>query len=205
MATQSIAKSRRERQKQATRESILRVALEIAREQGWEAVTIRRIAELIEYTPPIVYEYFANKNALLAELQQQGFALLTAKMQDAADSQGDARESLLQVADAYVCFAYEQRELYQLMHDWVSAQVSLDKTLAWASSSAEIVSQCLTSWAQEQKITLSQPKDALEIAWSLLHGLISVEMLNRINGGQERVRLLARRALSNLLDAWQAQ
>ncbi len=197
-------KDRRERQKQATRDGILNAALGIARAEGWGAVTVRRVAECIEYTPPIIYEYFANKGALLEELQEQGFALLEARVQGAGAAETDARECLLKTGDAYVCFAYEQPELYQLMHGWDSVDVSLDKTLPWATRGSDIVQDRLEEWATAQKIALPDPAAAVETAWGLLHGLVSVEMLGRISGGKERVRQLASQAMKDLLTAWAA-
>lgn len=191
-------KTRRERQKQATREGILNAALHIAREQGWEAVTVRRVAELVEYTPPIIYEYFANKGALLEELQQSGFALLTNRVQGAVEGEGNAHERALRVADAYISFAYENPEMYQLMHGWNSAEVPVEDTLKWATPLALVVQDALVAWAQEQGRELPDPKGAMEVLWALLHGLVSVEMMGRIGGGSERVRVLARGTLENL-------
>lgn len=198
-------KERRERQKQAVRESLLTAAGKIAREEGWSAVTIRRVAEVIEYTPPIIYEYFANKAALLGELQAQGFALLAAAVRKAGAQETNANERILRLSDVYISFAYDQPELYQLMHGWNSAEVSLDQTLSGATLIADIVQNSFESWASEQQVVLPDPAAAVEIGWGLLHGLISIEMLGRIGGGEERVKLLGRQAMRDLLNAWAAK
>lgn len=198
-------KERRERQKQATREGILQGARQIARAEGWGAVTVRRIADFIEYTPPIVYEYFASKNALLEELQAQGFAQLADLIQSALSAETDARQRLLKAAGAYVDFAYAEPELYQLMHGWNSADVPLDTTLSQATRVGDIAEDCLKDWAAAESVTLADPAAAVEITWGLLHGLVSVEMLGRIGGGRERVKELATRALGSLLREWAAR
>jgi AcrR family transcriptional regulator len=41
--------------------------------EGWQAVTIRRISEAIEYTTSFVYSHFENKDALLNEIMTNGF------------------------------------------------------------------------------------------------------------------------------------
>lgn len=202
---EKVTKSRRERQKEATREGILRAALDIARTQGWAAVTVRRVAEVVEYTPPIIYEYFANKGALLEELQQQGFSLLAARMQGVAEGEGSAHERAIGMVDAYLSFAYEQPELYQLMHGWSSADISLEATLTRASQVAITVQEGLQAWAKERGATLPDPWAATEICWGLLHGLVSVEMMGRIRGGEARVRLLSRQALEGLFESWIAR
>lgn len=58
-------KQRRERERQEIRQSILEAARQIAAEDGWQAVTTRKVAELIEYSQPTIYEYFENKEAIL--------------------------------------------------------------------------------------------------------------------------------------------
>ena len=196
--------TRRERQKQETREAILSAALNIARTEGWAAVTVRHVADLIEYRSPIIYEYFANKDALLEELQAQGFTLLSARVEGSSAGE-DGRARILKMSDAYVDFAYEQPELYQLMHGWNSANVSLERTLAGATQVGRVVQDGIEKWAAEQDVLVSDPSAKVETAWGLLHGLISVEMLGRIGGGQERVRQLARQALEDLLTAWAAR
>lgn len=196
------AKERRERQKLETRDGILNAARQIARQEGWGAVTVRRIADLVEYTPPIVYEYFAGKDALLVELQAQGFAQLADRVQASLAREEDARQRLLTAAGAYLDFAYTEPELYQLMHGVSSAAVPLDRTLSQATRIGDIMEGCLKDWAAAEGITLADPAAAVEITWGLLHGLVSVEMLGRIDGGQVRVQHLARQGIEALLASW---
>ena len=67
------SKERRDRERQATQQAILQAALEIASEESWQAMTIRRIAERIEYSPSAIYKYFDDKEAILFALLRQGF------------------------------------------------------------------------------------------------------------------------------------
>ena len=55
---------RRQKEKEEMRKRIMDTTLKIAVSEGWDAVTIRKIANAIEYTPPIVYEHFKNKEDL---------------------------------------------------------------------------------------------------------------------------------------------
>ena len=60
-------KERRERQRREVRGGILDAARGIAVAEGWRSVTIRKIAERIEYSPPVIYEHFDSKDELVAE------------------------------------------------------------------------------------------------------------------------------------------
>src|SRR3954463_7333188 len=97
-------KERREREKRLTRQSILTAAHQIARQEGWPALTIRKVAEEIEYSTPMIYEHFANKEEILLELMREGYQQLIATMQQACFSTEDRRERLFKIVDAYWAF-----------------------------------------------------------------------------------------------------
>jgi len=64
-----VVLNHRERHKQELRQRIIAATKNIAfKEGGWQGVTIRKVAEQIEYSPPTIYEYFENKDALLCQL-----------------------------------------------------------------------------------------------------------------------------------------
>ena len=59
------SKDRILRQKEETRNNILGAAYDIVKEEGWNGLSMRKIADRIEYTAPIIYEYFSNKEAII--------------------------------------------------------------------------------------------------------------------------------------------
>ena len=68
-------KERREREREEIRTSILEAARDLFANEGVEAVTMRRIAEKIEYSPTAIYFHFKDKESLLAELWSHVSAL----------------------------------------------------------------------------------------------------------------------------------
>ena len=78
------SKERIQRLKEETKINILEAAYKIVKEEGWQALSMRKIADEIEYTAPIIYEYFSNKEAILAELNKKGYHYLTKEMEEAA-------------------------------------------------------------------------------------------------------------------------
>ena len=93
-------KQRREREKQEVRQDILIAAREIALHEGWQAVTIRKVAERIEYSPSMIYEYFASKEAMLLALHSEGSHLLALALKTAKRSSDDPEERLIRMAEA---------------------------------------------------------------------------------------------------------
>jgi AcrR family transcriptional regulator len=198
-------KERRERQKEATQEGILAAARSIARTEGWSAVTIRRIADMIEYSPPTIYEYFASKDAILSEVQREGFEQLTEAMRRAAEQTTDPAERLEQIGRTYWRFTQQQPELYQVIHGPDSAGLPTEETLNGGRKAAVVVYEALEQWAQAHGVVLQDPQGAVETLWALLYGLVAVTRLDRVRGGPERAERLAAQAMKDLLFAWAAK
>jgi AcrR family transcriptional regulator len=106
---------RRLKDKEEMKQSILDAARKIAGKEGWQAVTIRKIVDEIEYTPPIVYEYFENKEALFKELIYFGFRMMHKDIEKAKLSESDPKKLLSNIAIIYWDFAFNNTDLFQLM------------------------------------------------------------------------------------------
>ncbi|HEX2533043.1 MAG TPA: TetR/AcrR family transcriptional regulator, partial [Chitinophagaceae bacterium] len=106
---------RRQRQKEEVRSAILTTAWQMVKSEGWQSLSIRRIAEAIEYSVPVIYDHFTNKEAILMEFAREGFRLLTAKMERAAKKHPAPEDKIKAMADAYWNFAFGHKEHYQLM------------------------------------------------------------------------------------------
>src|SRR5580704_11088173 len=109
------SKDRILRLKEETRTNILDAALQIVKEEGWQALSMRKIADVIEYTAPIIYEYFSNKEAILLELNRKGFLLLAKDLQEAKSKHRLPAKQLEAMWEAYWNFAFANKELYQGM------------------------------------------------------------------------------------------
>jgi len=107
------SKDRILRLKEETRVNILDASLQIVKEEGWNALSMRKIADVIEYTAPTIYEYFDNKEAILLELTRKGFLLLVKKLQEAKDKHQLPAKQLEAMWVAYWNFAFAEKELYQ--------------------------------------------------------------------------------------------
>src|ERR1700761_7095864 len=104
------SKERIHRLKEQTRVNILDAAYDIVKDEGWQALSMRKIADKIEYTAPIIYEYYANKEAILLELTKKGYQLLADRMKGAAAKHPGPEEQIEAMWLAYWNFAFEQKE-----------------------------------------------------------------------------------------------
>ena len=69
-------KGRQERDREAVRRSILDAARDLFVSEGFQNVSLRKIAERIEYSPAAIYGYFASKDDIFFALAEEGFRLL---------------------------------------------------------------------------------------------------------------------------------
>src|SRR5205807_9212512 len=104
----------RERRRARTAQALLDAAMEIIAERGVEALSMREIAQRIEYSPSGLYEYYASKDEILDALRQRGFVQLTEHIEHAVQG-NTAVERLYELALAYLEFARQNRNLYLLM------------------------------------------------------------------------------------------
>jgi AcrR family transcriptional regulator len=107
-------KERRERQKGALRQEILDAARELFIREGYDNVSMRKIAERIEYSPTTIYLYFKDKTDLLRQLCEETFGKLIAVHQKIAESETDPVEGLRKGLRAYVDFGLQHPNHYKV-------------------------------------------------------------------------------------------
>ena len=105
---------RREREKEEIRHKILDAARELFATEGYEKVTMRRIAEAIEYSPTTIYLHFEDKDDLVRALCHADFGRLLEAMQ-LAPASADPIEAIRQLGRAYCAFALQYPNHYRFM------------------------------------------------------------------------------------------
>lgn len=105
---------RRDRERQAITDSILDAARGLFLAEGYPSVSIRKIAERIEYSPAAIYSYYPSKDDIFLALAKEGFHRLDAKVQSAACT-GNPLEDVRAGWWAFYEFSKEQPEYFLLM------------------------------------------------------------------------------------------
>ncbi|MAI89760.1 TetR/AcrR family transcriptional regulator [Ponticaulis sp.] len=107
--TQTPASRRREK----VRQTILEAAERVFAEEGYEGLSIRRLAEEIDYSPSAIYKYFASKTELVGCLKEAFFIRLVRNIENAIEGQGPGNwESVRDCTRAYVTTALEKPHHY---------------------------------------------------------------------------------------------
>jgi AcrR family transcriptional regulator len=110
----SIAE-RRERQRAERYELILAAARELAEAEGWDAVTTRRLAGLIDYSQPVLYSHFKGKADIMAAVATRGFEELATRLRMVTENVTGATDVLRNVCAAYLEFARSRPVVYEAM------------------------------------------------------------------------------------------
>ncbi|MES2486993.1 MAG: TetR/AcrR family transcriptional regulator [Bacteroidota bacterium] len=169
------SKERILRQKEETRANILTAARDIVKQEGWQGLSMRKIADKIEYTAPIIYEYFSNKEAILQELTVKGFVLLAKDLANIKKKYTAPDEQLEGMWMAYWDFARKNKEMYQLMY---GVQMTCCKQGTPESDGpydliSEVIAELMGVDDPEEEVILQK----YFTFFSVIHGLISINMI----------------------------
>ncbi|MCO5945781.1 TetR/AcrR family transcriptional regulator [Mucilaginibacter flavidus] len=174
------SKDRILRLKEETRCNILEAALQIVKEEGWQALSMRKIADVIEYTAPIIYEYFSNKEAILLELTRQGYLKLSRELEQARDRHRLPAKQLEDMWLTYWNFAFANKEIYQGMFGvTTSCACEMVNNLPEAERPYELFSAVIGEMMNIDDLEGDIICTKYYTFWSVVHGLVSINLLSR--------------------------
>ncbi|CAA9405294.1 MAG: Transcriptional regulator, AcrR family [uncultured Rubrobacteraceae bacterium] len=190
------------RRKRVGKAGLLSAARELAAEEGWGAVSVRKIADRVGYRAPVVYEYFESKDDLLFELLKGGFGDLARAVRAAREDAPDAEGALYAVARAYLRFAWGSPDLYQVMYGLGGVPFAASETWEEGQRVGDEVGLAV------EEAMRGRGKEATDVAeevlalWAAVHGLVALTMAGRMEGGEEQAERLGEKAVRDALAAW---
>lgn len=168
---------RKQRQKEEVYDSILSAAWKLVKEDGWQGLSIRKIAEAIEYSIPVIYDHFENKEAILKEFTRQGFRLLNDELVLARGQAKDPVDHLRSVTFAYWNFAFENQEYYQLMYGMGMPGCETVNEMKELRELTETLKDTVVNLYGDKDISEADSFIKMKSFWSMLHGLVSIQMM----------------------------
>ena len=182
------SKERRERERDLIRVRIMDAARELFAAEGYEGVSMRAIAEKIEYSPTVIYQYYRDKEALIRELCYADFAKL---VEELAETQqiADPRERILACGMAYARFGINYPNHYRLMfmmghypieHD--EAEMAEIKGNPDSDAYALLLSQIQAAAAAGLlRDPQADPQLVAQTVWAGMHGVVSLQIAQACN------------------------
>ncbi|AWG26769.1 TetR/AcrR family transcriptional regulator [Flavobacterium kingsejongi] len=169
------SKDRILRQKEETKKNILIAACQIVKTDGWQGLSMRKIADKIEYTAPIIYEYFSNKEAILQEMTKMGFVSLTKYIQEAKNSAENSADQLEAMWMAYWNFAFADKEMYQVMFG-VEVSCCMER-VPEAEAPLLLFTSVIREVMKGQNPSDESVKQKYFTFFAVIHGLISINIV----------------------------
>ncbi|MEU7281203.1 TetR/AcrR family transcriptional regulator [Streptomyces sp. NPDC045431] len=183
---------RKQRERAERERLIVATARDIAEQQGWDAVTTRRLAERIEYSQPVLYSHFRGKREIIGAVALEGAAELAVAVRAATSRANDPRERVTALARAYLEFAARNPAVYDAMFQ-------LDGGLAFAVEDTpqplkDAFAALLESLGEVAGENV-HPGLFTEVFWAALHGLATLIRAGRLppEHTESRVKLLVDR------------
>jgi AcrR family transcriptional regulator len=169
---------RRARHKESLRQEILDAARTLFVREGIESVSIRKIAQRIEYSPGTIYLYFHDKAEILRTLCEETFGKLQERLQKIREDRCDTLESLRRGMRAYIHFGLENPHHYMVtfvlagpfLHDSGYRLPPDDPGLRCFDNFRGIVRKCI----QEELFRVDDVEEVSQSLWAGMHGITTL-------------------------------
>jgi len=171
---------RKEREKQKMRRLILKTAMKLFLQEGFEKVTMRRIAQEIEYSPATIYLHFSDKDDILYTLHSEGFEELY-RRQQAILTIKDPLKRLRRHGEVYLTFALEKPAYYDLMFIMRNPVKKIRQEKAWdiGQRSYEFLRHNVDECMKAGVLPKTNPDAAALSLWAHVHGIASLIIRGR--------------------------
>ena len=174
-------KQRREREKEAVRTKILDAARELFIRDGYEAVSMRKIAKAIEYSPTAIYLHFRDKKAVMDAICDADFLSLAKRFRKIAEI-ADPIERLRAAGFAYADFAMKHPNHYRLMFMTPHPPHRPEESVIDVGNRDEDA-YAFVLWTATEAIAqgrvreeIADPDLLAQMVWSSIHGWVSLRM-----------------------------
>jgi AcrR family transcriptional regulator len=173
---------RREREKAELREQILKAARAIVLREGFEALSMRKIAQAIEYSPATIYLHFQSREDIARQLTREAFGELLAYFAPVAQIK-DPLERVRAFGKAYVKFGLSKPESYRLCF---MTSVDLSSEIFPVKKDYDpnepgdqalmLVAATVRELVDSGRIQPIDPDVAAHVLWANVHGIVSLHL-----------------------------
>ncbi len=178
---------RKEREKEEARKHIIDVAGQLFIEYGAEKLSMRKIAEEVEYSPAFLYLLFKDKNDLLFHIHEKAMSRFRHILEQ-VESKGDPVGEFRKRVEMYIKFAREEPNLYELLFTMKSPLKDMDVEWTEGKATFTILQSSVEELLKGGYIRKGDARDVSILIWSTLHGLVNLELSGRFNIFKDRDR-----------------
>lgn len=194
---------RKEREKLELKERILLTAKDLLLAEGYDQLSIRKIAAAIEYSPATIYLYFQDKDEIMHELMNMGFGLMAQSLAEAFQIQDPAKR-ILKIGEGYVYFGLNNPEWYELMFHSekpIKHIARCEEHWGHGLSLFEFLIQSCREAISKGQCRSTDPEALALQLWSTVHGLVSLHHAKRLEVVCQSLDNIIPRVLNSILES----
>ncbi|HJT74806.1 MAG TPA: TetR/AcrR family transcriptional regulator, partial [Chitinophaga sp.] len=151
----------------------------IVREEGHESLSLRKLADNIEFSAAVMYLYFKNKEALLVDLARLGYQQLNTDIERNCNNVNDPKERLKAILTTYWHFANHEKELYLLMQETGMKLNGLDPLFPEMLTFINSINQAITKACGKGDSTNIFLKHKCYVSIAIVQGFASVNLIHK--------------------------
>src|SRR5262245_43700316 len=163
---------RREREREEVRNKILDAARDLFASEGYEQVTMRRIADAIEYSPTTIYNHFEDKDDLVRALCEEDFSRLLQVLSE-EEPPADPVEWIRRLGRAYARFGLELPNHYRFMFMTPNKGDHHEPMMACLASFGVLKEAVARAFATGQ-FRRGEVNTVSQVLWSSIHGAVAL-------------------------------
>ncbi len=167
---------RKERERADRHQRIVSAARRLAETEGWDAVTVRKLAESIEYSQPVLYSHFRSRTEIVGAVALEGCTELTAAIRKAVPAGTTGRHAVAALADTYMAFAQRHPAVYDSMFNLSNGLLYADEDTP--APLREAFTALLDTLGEVAGAVA--PGLYTEVCWAALHGLVTLTRAGRL-------------------------
>jgi AcrR family transcriptional regulator len=157
---------------------------------GYRAATMRAIAAELGWSAPALYRYYENKEALLAAVRAEGFMELRHTLAELRAEARTSREVIRAAMGAYLDFALERTDLYQLMYELDQGEIAEHAEVAANRRGAFAEAEGMADDFLNEHSLSGNPNQMAHLFWIAAHGLAALVVANQLDLGQSYEELV---------------
>ncbi len=164
---------RKEREREEVRRKILDAARDLFVKEGYDRVTMRRIADAIEYSATTIYNHFEDKDDLVHALCEEDFGRLLGHLQKVAPP-ADPVDAIRQLGLAYARFGLDHPNHYRFMFMTPAKLEGEQEATSPGQQSFGLLRAVVARAIESGRFRPGDPDVVAQVLWSCLHGAVAL-------------------------------
>ncbi|MFN6462927.1 MAG: TetR/AcrR family transcriptional regulator [Nostoc sp. DedVER02] len=158
------------------RNKLIAIATELLSEEGAHSLSLRKISQRAGVSHNAPYMHFADKEAVLAAIAEEGFRLLSTQVETAVDKVNkNTKQQLIAASSAYVNFALQHSNHLQVMFCYYNPE-KYPSLIEVSQASLDQLFKIVQAGQKDGTLIAGNPHEITKTIWALVHGVAAISI-----------------------------